>query len=221
MNMTYFGIFLAIVIAFVMGVFIGPKINKTQEQKSLERSRDFYDKTYLRNSAVTSLWKPEGWEHEYFSYDLRSWDAGKTWYALEMEKPNGTALKEDRIIILGEVEDVYPGLMSHNTSWDRLIKHIKKEGPIDNVNEAEELLDGTGITIEVDYSKNIGKKVTKKRENKSGEPRQPKPFKSGLQTNTIKGVIEHPQLNIPAYTFEEDDSYVECRRCYLVDDTKK
>ena len=40
-----------------------------------------------------------------------------------------------------------------------------------------------------------------------------KPFKSGLLNNTVKDVIVHPILNIPAYTFEEDDSYVECRRC--------
>lgn len=60
------------------------------------------------------------------------------------------------------------------------------------------------LTVE-DYKKNIGSKVHK---HMSG-----KPFKSGLVVNTIKGVINHPHLNIPAYTFEEDESYVECRRC--------
>jgi len=55
---------------------------------------------------------------------------------------------------------------------------------------------------------NIGLKVFK---HKSG-----KPFKSGLKVNTVKGVINHPILNIPAYTFEEDDSYVECRRCKIL-----
>lgn len=47
---------------------------------------------------------------------------------------------------------------------------------------------------------------------------QPKPFKSQLLVNTVKGVINHPILNIPAYTFEEDDSFVECRRCVVVDE---
>lgn len=56
----------------------------------------------------------------------------------------------------------------------------------------------------------IGLKVIK---HKSG-----KPFKSGLKINTIKGVINHPILNILAYTFEEDDSYVECRRCQIISD---
>lgn len=55
---------------------------------------------------------------------------------------------------------------------------------------------------------NIGKKVYK---HKSG-----KPFKSGFKINTIKGVIKHPKLNIPAYTFEEDDSYVDVRVCKIL-----
>ena len=57
----------------------------------------------------------------------------------------------------------------------------------------------------MNYKRNIGKMVEKSR---SG-----KPFKSGLHINTVKAVIDHPVLHIPAYTFEEDDSYVECRRC--------
>lgn len=57
--------------------------------------------------------------------------------------------------------------------------------------------------------KNVDKKVVK---NGSG-----KPFKSGLKVNTVKDVIQHPlwdsSIDMPAYTFFEDDSYVECRRC--------
>lgn len=61
----------------------------------------------------------------------------------------------------------------------------------------------------MDYTQNIGKRVYK--------PLSGKKFKSGLHVNTVKGVINHPILDIPAYTFEEDDSYVECRRCQEVD----
>ncbi|MNO10710.1 hypothetical protein D3C76_02680 [compost metagenome] len=50
----------------------------------------------------------------------------------------------------------------------------------------------------------IGKKVVK---------HSRKPFKSKSVINTVKGVIEHPILNIPAYTFAEDDSFVEVRKC--------
>ena len=64
-----------------------------------------------------------------------------------------------------------------------------------------------------ELSKDIGKKVKKTTHKENVEP---KPFKSGFKTNTIKGVIEHPILKIAAYTFEEDDSYVECRRCIII-----
>ena len=47
--------------------------------------------------------------------------------------------------------------------------------------------------------------------------KEPKQFKSGFKYNTVKGVIKHPILNTYAFTFEEDDSYVECSRCQLVE----
>jgi hypothetical protein len=55
--------------------------------------------------------------------------------------------------------------------------------------------------------KNVGKRVEKDSN---------KPFKSGCKINTVKNVIIHPKLEIFAYTFEEDDSYVECRRCKIL-----
>lgn len=59
----------------------------------------------------------------------------------------------------------------------------------------------------------IGQKVRKT----SGRSNQlsSKPFKSGNKTNTVKEIVNHPQLNVPAFTFLEDDSIVECRRCLL------
>jgi hypothetical protein len=51
----------------------------------------------------------------------------------------------------------------------------------------------------------IGKKVIK-------YP-SPKPFKSGFKTNTVKGIITHEITSLPAFIFEEDDSYVEVRKC--------
>lgn len=53
----------------------------------------------------------------------------------------------------------------------------------------------------------IGQKVSKE----SG-----KPFKSTSKVNTVKGIVEHPVLKIPAYTFIEDESVVECRQCIVV-----
>lgn len=56
----------------------------------------------------------------------------------------------------------------------------------------------------MDYIEFINKKVIKK----SG-----KPFKSQFKVNIVKDIINHPILNIPAFTFYEDDSYVDCRSC--------
>ena len=64
----------------------------------------------------------------------------------------------------------------------------------------------------MDYTSFIGKQVSKKPNGQNS-----KPFKSGSKINTVKGIIEHPQLKVPAFTFVEDDSYVNCSRCHLVE----
>lgn len=65
-----------------------------------------------------------------------------------------------------------------------------------------------------DYIGNIGSRCIKK----SKEGTVPKPFQSGFKTNTISGVIKHPIMEKEfAYTFLEDDSYVEVRRCIIID----
>jgi hypothetical protein len=53
----------------------------------------------------------------------------------------------------------------------------------------------------------IGQRVQKRR---SG-----KPFKSGNKVNTVTGVIKHPKIDVLAFTFAEDDSYVACHICEL------
>ncbi len=40
-----------------------------------------------------------------------------------------------------------------------------------------------------------------------------KPFKSGFKINTVKGIITHEHTGLPAFIFQEDDSYVEVRKC--------
>jgi len=69
----------------------------------------------------------------------------------------------------------------------------------------------------VDFEKFIGQPVRKQLKVGKNSLLTPKPFKSKKYINTIKGVIEHPILKIPAFTFNEDDSFVECRRCDVLD----
>lgn len=66
------------------------------------------------------------------------------------------------------------------------------------------------------FKKNIGRRVCKTTIRDFSEP---KSFKSGNKVNTILDVIDHPKLHIPAYVFEEDNSYVECRRCVLFNES--
>ena len=72
------------------------------------------------------------------------------------------------------------------------------------------------ITLE-EARLNIGKQDSKTSPTGKNGDRVPKPFKSTFKVNTVKDVIIHPILNIPAYTFEEDESYVECRRCVVIE----
>lgn len=67
-------------------------------------------------------------------------------------------------------------------------------------------------TVE-DYKKWIGKKVSKIKDRKE---REPKPFTSGFKVNTVKDVIDHPILHVPAFIFHEDASYVACVTCKAV-----
>jgi len=61
------------------------------------------------------------------------------------------------------------------------------------------------------YEQWIGRRVRK---------RSVRPFKSGQRSNTVKGIIEHPILKgKPAFTFNEDDSFVGCDVCRLVEGT--
>jgi hypothetical protein len=66
------------------------------------------------------------------------------------------------------------------------------------------------------YLQNIGKKVMKC--SIGEQEKNHKPFKSGFQTNTIKDVVMHEFIDEPAYVFNEDDSYVECRRCKIINE---
>lgn len=55
-----------------------------------------------------------------------------------------------------------------------------------------------------------------KNNSKCRKNREPKPFKSGLKVNTVKGETVNPYTGLPAYTFYEDDSIVDKHICKVV-----
>lgn len=67
------------------------------------------------------------------------------------------------------------------------------------------------MSFNVPYEEVIGKKVWKNP--KTTSKFSPKPFKSTFQVNTVKSVVTSPHTGKPAFTFEEDDSIVDCSKC--------
>jgi len=63
------------------------------------------------------------------------------------------------------------------------------------------------------WSSMVGQKVWKNPYTTS--KLQPKPFKSGNKVNTVKAVVPHVQTGNWGFSFEEDDSVVECFRCSI------
>jgi len=147
---TLISVAIVAISCLAIGVLVGPNIYKTQSQKNMEFRYDEMQNTYLSESGITSMWKPEGHTDDNFSYSFRSFDGGKVWYALETEATNSTGLKDDKVVIIGKVEDVYPGFREHNKAWDKLTDYTRKNGPIGShevTEELDEILADARITI--------------------------------------------------------------------------
>jgi hypothetical protein len=98
-----------------------------------------------------------------------------------------------------------------------LLKKVKRKEPIPPFRTFD--ISQKSDESEINYSEWVGQRVWKKglrNPNKNSYAKKPKKFKSGFEINTVKDVIIHPQLGVPAFTFYEDDSYVACKTCSLV-----
>ena len=124
--------YLPILVVIVLGLFaIALYAHRLgQENKRLKRDNDYYSKTYLRKQGATSLW--EGSKGEMLNYDLRSFDGGVSWYAVQEQGELGQYLK-----VLGDVDVVYPGLMKSLSAWDAITDHVTKNGPLKLDNAAD------------------------------------------------------------------------------------
>lgn len=107
-----------------------------REFESLKREREYRDSTNLYKNGASQ---------GYGSYYLESNDGGKNWYAIDRGK------NLDQWIVKGTAEEVFPGLLDHLASWDRLTEYVKKNGPIgsDGTITEQDLkaLEGTGVTV--------------------------------------------------------------------------
>lgn len=110
--------------------------------ESLERDAAYRAEREKWLVGGTSMWK--GSEGKPFNYNLRSWDAGKTWYAVEYTGDGMMTIK-------GEAESLYPGLVATIQAWDRLAKAAEATGGkgLDPMNPAHQaLLSDAGFTVE-------------------------------------------------------------------------
>jgi len=124
----------AILVSLIVGATFGYVFHLKKTAREME------DLAYYR---ATNLWKT-GWSEPYGSYQLRSFDGGLHWYAINNEK--------DGVIIKGLAEEVFPGLLAHLEGWEKLTKYVEKNGPItlSGSRSAEDLsvLAKAGFTVE-------------------------------------------------------------------------
>lgn len=81
---------------------------------------------------------------EWINYNLKTFDGGRHWYAIKYDDEWG-------ITIIGEAEEVYPGLLDHLDAWDSLSKRVAKRGPIslgDITEEDVQALQRLGFGVE-------------------------------------------------------------------------
>lgn len=126
--LTILCIFLFLV-GIALHALIAPDLIDYKNMKEREEERS---KVNLQHSGGGCLYFPPDWDKEkdgeHFNYHLKSWDGGKTWYAVEYDEDCVDGLWG--LKILGLAEELYPGLIDHINGWDNLVEYVKEHGPI-------------------------------------------------------------------------------------------
>ena len=137
-----------ILIASVCGlilvfVSINSIVDHKRDYNRLKSSKAYHDTTNLRKQGGTTMFGPNGFNNPTLNYDLRSWDAGKTWYACDYNFDDKT------LKVLGLADSIHPGLLEHLQGWNDLTNYVSKHGPIDFTDpKGIEVLEGAGFTVE-------------------------------------------------------------------------
>ena len=112
------------------------------EFKRLKSDKEYQDTTYLYKKGSTRTFGPNGFDNPIINYNLRSWDAGKNWYVIDYNYDTG------EFKVVGLADTIYPGLVEHLESWDRMSEYATKNGPIKlDDPEGLKLLKDAGFTI--------------------------------------------------------------------------
>lgn len=149
---------LIIFILFISGLILhgiySPQMRDYKRMKEHQAERSQIE---LTEQGGTSLYYPPNWDKEkdgsHFNYMIHSWDGGKTWYATEYDKDCGVRWG---ITILGNAEEMYPGLLKHIVGMRQLTKHVEDNGSIklDGTDPlGVDALENAGFTVKIDTSK--------------------------------------------------------------------
>ena len=145
------------IVLFLVGIILHAIIAPDlQDYKNMKKRQVNESKIELQHSGGGLLYFPPTWDVKKngnsFNYDIRSWDGGKIWYAVEIDTNCVDGLWG--IKILGRANELYPGLVKHIESWNVLTKYVKKYGSISpNDPEGIKLLENVGATVEIDALK--------------------------------------------------------------------
>jgi len=139
------------VVLFLVGIglhaLIAPDL---QDYKKMKERQADKAKIEQRYSGGGVLYLPPNWDKEKdgdsFNYDLRSWDGGKVWYAVEYDKDCVDGLWG--LKILGRADTLYPGLVEFVVGWNNILQYVKDNGPI-GIDDSEGLkvLEESGFTV--------------------------------------------------------------------------
>lgn len=152
----------SMVVAVILGVTLGALIvliivnNDLKDYKRLNERIAERIKVELTHSGGGCLYLPPNWDKEKdgdnFNYLLKSWDGGKIWYAVEIDKDCVDGLWG--LKILGRADELYPGLIEHIEGWNKLLEYVQKHGPI-NFDDSAGIrrLEDMGFTVTNDTSK--------------------------------------------------------------------
>jgi hypothetical protein len=136
--------FILFLAGLVLNSIYKPKLDEYKRLKQYEAERS---KIELSHSGGGCLYFPPNWNKEkdgdWFNYELRSWDAGKNWYAVKINKNTGFE-------ILGDAKVLYPKLLEHIEGMDDLTEYVRKNGSIDGRDSAGiKALEKAGFTVEI------------------------------------------------------------------------
>lgn len=104
---------------------------KVREAKNFEHYRQLVGSTRLWNGS----------NGEMISYNLRSFDSGQTWVAVDIDKDSKMSIK-------GDAEKLYPGLVQQIQGMNALTEEVLKGRQIDSSNRSDQqLLTKVGFEI--------------------------------------------------------------------------